>query len=80
MNEVTLILSLLSIILTSITAIFSFMAYCKVIGMEKSTHQVAYMPVPTPQEQEQMEKNPTGENLAKEMGDKMYPDMEDEFV
>lgn len=41
-----------------ITAIFSFLAYARVVGMEKSTHQIQWMPA---------EQAKTGEDLGKEM-------------
>ena len=30
-----------------ITAIFSILAYAKVVGMEKSTHRIQYVPAPS---------------------------------
>lgn len=48
MNEIgtwAFIVSIISIILTGITAGFSVFAYAKVVGMEKSTHQVQWVPL-----------------------------------
>lgn len=59
MTNVAIILSILSILFTMITAIFAFLAYAKVVGMEKSTHQIQWMPV-------EDTKN-TGEDLTKNM-------------
>ena len=42
---ISLVLSILAIILTSITAIFSVLAYSNVVGLKNSTHQIQYMPV-----------------------------------
>ncbi len=42
------------------TAIFSILAFCKVVGMEKSTHQIQWMPV------EGENQNPTGKELLKQ--------------
>ena len=39
------IMSLLSLLFSGITVWFSIHAYCKVVGMEHSTHQVQYMPM-----------------------------------
>lgn len=44
-TDIALILSLVSILFTMVTAIFSLLAYAKVVGMEKSTHQIQWMPV-----------------------------------
>jgi len=49
MNELYTALSLSAIITSSITAIFSILAYCKVVGLENSTHRIEYMPAPMPQ-------------------------------
>lgn len=59
--EVAIILSSVAIILTMITAGFSFLAYSKVVGMEKSTHKIEYV----------APNGPTGEELAKKFK-KMY--------
>lgn len=40
-----LVLSSTAILLTGITAIFSVLAYAKVVGMEKSTHQISWEPI-----------------------------------
>ena len=59
MNELTLVLSIVSILFTGITAFFSIMAYAKVVGMEKSTHQIQWVPVD--------EDGKTGKELDKDM-------------
>lgn len=41
-----LVLSSTAVLLTMITAGFSILAYAKVVGMEKSTHQIQWEPVP----------------------------------
>jgi len=74
MNNWAVILSLVSIILTSITAIFSILAYAKVVGMEKSTHQIQWQPIP------EAEEGLTGKDLVEKMKKTMYPDIEHEFV
>lgn len=38
-------MSILSVILTVITSIFSVLAYARVVGLENSTHKVQYMPL-----------------------------------
>lgn len=79
-----LVLSLLSIILTTVTAIFSFLAYSKVVGMEKSTHQIQWMPVDSPDNSGDNEKSEEDiEKYEKELYNqfgKMYPDIEQEQV
>lgn len=58
-----------SFMFTAITAVFSILAYAKVVGMEKSTHQIQYVPMETPgQDQGQ-----TAQELAKNL----YPEYED---
>jgi len=74
MNNWAIILSLVSVILTSITAIFSILAYAKVIGMEKSTHQIQWQPIP------EQESGPVGKELVEKMKETMYPDIEHEFM
>jgi len=71
MEETTLVLSLTSILFTGIAMIFSFASYAKVIGIEKSTHQVQYVP---------LEGGLQGEELVTKMKDTLYPDDEDEFI
>ena len=62
--ETAIILSSIAIILTAITAGFSVLAYAKVVGMEKSTHKVQFVP------QNDMT-GPTGPELAKKF-EKLY--------
>lgn len=73
--EVTsLVLSLTSVLFTAITAVFALKAYATVLGMEKSTHQIQWQPIP------QEEAGPVGEDLVKEFSDKMYKDVDQEYV
>ncbi len=55
------VLSITATLLSCLTAIFAILAYCKVVGMEKSTHRIQYM---TPEE---MGSNPTGKDLMEKM-------------
>ena len=64
-----------AMIFTVVTAIFSFMAYSRVVGMEKSTHQVSWMPL-DPQ-------NPskTGDDMMKDMSKAFgYEDNENDQI
>ncbi len=45
MENLYLVLCLSSVSLCFLTCIFSILSYCKVVGMEKSTHKVSYMPI-----------------------------------
>jgi len=63
-TDLALILSCISILFTGITAIFSILAYSKVVGMEKSTHQIVQQMVPY---NEADMDGPTGEDLDKNM-------------
>lgn len=88
MNEIALVLSLLSIILCSITVVFSILAYSRVVGMEKSTHQVQWMPIETPSDHLKDEYDGLDEEeivqrerkKLYEQYNKMYPDVEEEQV
>ena len=40
------VISLTSLFCTGVTAVFSVLAYAKVVGFENSTHQLQYVPVP----------------------------------
>lgn len=57
-TDISLILSIVSILFTMVTAIFSFLAYARVVGMEKSTHQIQWMPA---------DEVKTGEDMGKDM-------------
>lgn len=62
------VLSLVATLLSCITAIFAIMAYCKVVGMEKSTHQIQWVD-PT------ASAGPMGKDLLEKMaGTGMYED------
>ena len=71
MNELVLVFSLTAILFSAITAIFSFAAYAKVVGMEKSTHKLQYVPAG---------EGPVGKELADKMKKTLYPDDEDEYI
>ena len=58
-----LVLSVISILFTGVTAIFSVLAYTTVIGLQNSTHKVQWVPFTGRGE----EPNPTGMDLAKRM-------------
>jgi len=62
------ILSIVAVLFASITSLFAILAYCKVVGMEKSTHKIEYM------NPEQMG-NPTGKDLMEKMSG-MYDEPE----
>lgn len=78
-----IVASTIAIILCSITAIFSFMAYSRVVGMEKSTHQVQWMHVDPkengPDGEEESPINNYNEAVHKEWK-QMYPDLSEEQV
>jgi hypothetical protein len=57
-TNISLILSLLAVILTAITSIFSFLAYARVVGLENSTHKIQWVPVDNT--------GKTGEDLIKD--------------
>ena len=71
MSQWILVISLLAIILTCITSVFSILAYCKVVGLEKSTHKIEWM-------DPSKHTGPTGKDLAKAFSEHMYPDTERE--
>ena len=71
MSEIALILSIVSIIFTGVTAVFSFKAYAEVVGLKNSTHQIYQQMVPLDGDAK------TGDELAKEMYKEMgYEDYE----
>ena len=84
--EITsLVLSISAFLFTLVTAGFSVLAYIKVVGMEKSTHQVQWMPIDTPEEADpkfdgEGNELPTESQLLKDMAEKMYPDIDEEMV
>ena len=71
MSQWSLVFSLVAIILSSITAIFSILAFCKVVGLEKSTHKIEWM-------DPSQNTGPTGKDLAERFSKHMYPDIERE--
>ena len=64
-----LVLSSTAVLLTMITAGFSVLAYAKVIGMEKSTHKMEYVPLPVPEGAEEPQ---TGKELLKGLAPEDY--------
>jgi len=82
MNNLYLALSLTSIILCAVTAIFSVLAYSKVVGLENSTHQVQWMPMEDqkPEDIQQTEQPEKESELSKQFRKHMYPDINDEQV
>jgi uncharacterized membrane protein (DUF106 family) len=80
---IVVIISFVCIILTAITAIFSILAYARVVGMEKSTHQIAWQNVPEPTqeltEEEEKAEMERKKALMKQFDD-MYTGHEDEQV
>jgi hypothetical protein len=66
------VLSVLAVLVSSITAIFSIMAYSRVVGLEKSTHQIQYVPLDQPK---------TGEDLDKSMYDAFgYKEEQEDYI
>jgi hypothetical protein len=72
MNEAAMIMSGMAVCFTLITAVFSVLAYAKVVGMEKSTHRIVQQYVPL----EDGEVGPSGEDLVKRMQKAFYPEEE----
>jgi len=72
MNEVAIIMSGMAACFTIITAVFSVLAYAKVVGMEKSTHRITQQYVPI----DEAIMGPTGEELKKRMESAFYPEDE----
>ncbi len=44
-----LALSICALLFSATTAVFSFIAYSRVVGLEKSTHRVEYVPLDGPE-------------------------------
>lgn len=57
---VSQILSIAALLFAAITAVFAILAYCKVVGMEKSTHRIEYI-------DPMASNNPTGKDLMEKM-------------
>ncbi len=60
-DVLSMVVGLSAILFSGVTAVFSILAYCKVVGLEKSTHKIEYMAPPMAGGQE----NPTGKELLK---------------
>lgn len=89
----TLVFSIVAVLFSLSTCIFSIFAYAKVVGLQNSTHKIQYMPVPTPDSISEDEPDDLVEKgdmiekaggvdkqLLKDFKEKMYPDIEDEYV
>lgn len=63
-----------------VSMIFSILAYSRVVGLEKSTHQIQYMPAPTPEpySPDSDEEGPFGMN-PEDLAKKLVGDFEDEL-
>lgn len=68
-SDLPLILSVIAVLFSGITAILSLLAYANVIGLKNSTHQIQYVEAD----------GPTGKELADQFKD-MYSDVENEYV
>ena len=68
---VGLSVGLVSVLATVVGCIFSFLAYTKVVGMEKSTHKIQWMP---------MGQGLTGSELGKKLYDSELEFDDDEHV
>lgn len=44
-ESITLIISIIAILLSAMTGVFSILAYATCVGLEKSTHQVQMVPL-----------------------------------
>ena len=42
-----MIISLLALLFSLVTSIFSILSFCYVIGLKNSTHKIQYMPMPS---------------------------------
>jgi len=92
-SAIALSVALSALFLTIVTSVFSVLAYCKVVGMEKSTHQVQWVPLEeasessddADREEEELLKRtaqglpPLEKKVVREFK-KMYPDMDIEQV
>lgn len=63
-----LVMAISAILFSIITAPFAILAYCKVVGMEKSTHQIQWV-----NPDDVSPDNPTGKDLMEKMSG-MYED------
>lgn len=43
--DINTLISLLAILFSLVTAIFSILSFCKVVGLENSTHKIQYLPL-----------------------------------
>lgn len=70
-ETICLVLSITSLIFCGVTALFSFKAYCEVIGLKNSTHRIEYRPIDFKNEQF------TDSDLADKLDEDGYPLPED---
>lgn len=77
-------LPIICALFTLVTAVFSVLAYSKVVGLENATHQVAWMDVETPVKEPEFDREgnevQSESQLFKDMASKMYPDVDEEQV
>jgi hypothetical protein len=71
---IALYFSIVAVLFSGMTAIFAILSYCKVVGMEKSTHQIQYM---TPDEMKTLNGNPTGQDLVDKMAGMYQEDFQE---
>jgi hypothetical protein len=89
----TLVFSIVAVLFSLSTCIFSILAYTKVVGLQNSTHKIQYMPMPGPEQVNQDEPDDLVEKgdmvekgggvdkkLLRDFKEKMYPDISDEYV
>lgn len=62
-----------ALMFSAVTAIFSILSYAKVVGMEKSTHQIQYMPIEQPGAE-----NESPNFNSEEARKSLYPTFEDD--
>ena len=65
-----LVMAIISVLFSLVTGVFAFLSYSKVVGMEKSTHQVQWVPMDGT--------NPTGKELGEKMAEAFdyYPEQD----
>lgn len=82
-TDLAFIFSIVSILFTGITAFFSILSYSKVVGLEKSTHRIQYVPYDYESENSTVNGKvpPTGEELEKQMNEAFgYKDLEENQI
>jgi hypothetical protein len=81
-TDLAFIFSIVSILFTGITAFFSILSYSKVVGLEKSTHRIQYVPYDYDGNSTVNGETPlTGEELEKQMNEAFgYKDLEENQI